>query len=72
VIDDWRLPQSKMTSLYISVKPKEFVGIENGVGVGLAYVESAWAAVVCPFEEVAEQFIAAMILLLCQSCSSSS
>jgi len=34
-----------MISHYIPVKPKEFVAIENGVGEGFAYVESAWASV---------------------------
>ncbi len=33
------------TSLYVSVKPEEFAGIENEVGEGLAHVESARAYV---------------------------
>jgi hypothetical protein len=33
------------TSLYVSVKPEEFVGVENEVGEGLAHVGSARAYV---------------------------
>jgi hypothetical protein len=33
------------TSLYVSVKPEEFVGFESEVGEGLAYVGSARAYV---------------------------
>ena len=56
-----------MTSLYISVKPEEPARIKNGVAEGLAHVESAWASMGRPLEEVVEQFVDAKVLLLCSS-----
>jgi hypothetical protein len=53
LIDDRRVSQSMITSIYISVKP-EFVGIENGVGEGLADVEPAWTYVVRGWKRCAE------------------
>ena len=54
-----------ITSLYNSVKLEEFIRIENEIGEGLAHVESAWAYVTRLLEEVAERFLAVMVLLSC-------
>jgi hypothetical protein len=43
-----------MISLYISIKPEDFVGIENGVGEGSAHVGPARAYVTSPLEEAAD------------------